>query len=122
MFEFYENCMKLIHLNRVTESISYKCGPETLMIYKDLNPDGPNYMRYINGSKKEHMIGDSTPVGSYAECIDFCNAAEGCQSISYKKKVCYLSSIDISEDLTPNNGDGWKSSYKFCEKGMIIYI
>ena len=116
--------MKLIHLIRVTESISYKCGPGTLMTYKEHDTDGPNYMRNPDGTKKEHMIGDleGTPVGSYAECIDFCNAAEGCQSISYKKKVCYLSSIDISEDLTPNNGDGWKSSYKFCETGMIIYI
>ena len=109
--------MKLIHLNRVTESISYTCGYDTLMIYEYLNEDGPNY---ING--KEHRIGNGTIVGSYAECIDFCNAAEGCQSISYKDKCCYLSSIDIREEQNPDSERGWRSSYKRCKTRMIIFI
>ena len=114
--------IKLIHIYHVTESFTYKCEKE----YQKMK-----YPKFEIDSNKiigqQHMIG-KTKGGSYDDCMDLCSGAEGCQSINYEKDLvskdtgkCYLSSIDLTNQITDIVSDVMASAKK-CVDGMFIYI
>ena len=114
--------IKLIHFYRITESSTYKCNKKHQSL---------KYPKFLIDSNKiigqQHMIG-KTKGGSYDDCMDLCSGAEGCQSINYVKDAvlkdtgeCYLSSIDLSNQLGDTETTVMASA-KTCMDGMFIYI
>ena len=117
--------IKLIHVHHVTESNPYKCEKNLLFKYEKIE----TVSSPLPDETIKHLIG-KTEGGSQDDCMDLCNAAEGCQSFFYLEKdisgasgpdvdrTCYLSSIEATGKP---QGD-WKVFKKSCVDGMFIYI